>query len=415
MKRMRNMTVILTGLAMCAGSTVYAEDVALTPGVTVAADENSPTGYTVTFVYEDGGAQSVDLVGTFAFYKEGEPVGRLPEEYIKAVDWVPGDFRASSSDFACSEQMEKVDGTDYWTISLPLPSGHYLYNYNVDGAEENIPDPANQPMCSTAESGNASILSTLNVPYDEKQGNSIDFSFMMPQEGVPEGKVTFADYEDVNGNQAPLAIYLPAGYDPEREEGYKTLYLSHGAGGNEMEWFASGNSQYVFDNMIAAGMVEPTILVTMNNTAYEWDFDVIHENVMEHIIPFMEENYNVDTTAAGRAFAGLSMGGMTTSNMYYKSPDQFGYFGILSGCDSSVDLSTLDQEALKSPVLMLGTGCYDFGADASFGMDGFAVQYLTSQLAALEIDYDLYEVKGGHDWTVWPQLIKIFAERYLWK
>jgi len=379
----------------------------------VKEDASSPTGYTATFVYEDAKAEQVNLVGTFGFYEEGKEVGKLPEETIHAKDYQPGMFRASSSDFAVTEEMTKAEGTDYWTVSLPLPSGHYLYNYNIDSAEENTPDPANQPMASTAKSGSASRLSTFNVPYDECQGSSIDFSFMMPRSDEQAGEVIYADYTDVNGNLAGLGIYLPYGYDENRTEGYKTIYLSHGAGGNEMEWFASGNTNYVFDNMIAEGTVEPTIVVTMNNTVYSWDFDLINQNVMDHIIPFMEENYNVGTSPEDRAFAGLSMGGMTTSNVLYENGDQFGYFGIFSGADGSMRIATLDQEKLKQPSIMIGAGIYDFGIDPS--MNGFAVQHAFTQLSDLGIPYSYYIVKGGHDWTVWPQLIKIFAENYLWK
>lgn len=62
---------------------------------------------------------------------------------------------------------------------------------------------------------------------------------------------------------------------------------------------------------------------------------------------------------------------------------------------------------------MLGAGCYDFGltGDGSFPISGFAARLDEMGIT----DYGYYEVKGGHDWIVWPQLIKIFAEQYLWK
>ncbi len=382
----------------------FAENDGLTVGVTVAADENSPTGYTATFVYENADAESVNLVGTFVFYKEGSKYRALPETSYSAFEWEPGMFRASQSDRAATEVMTRVEGTDYWTLSLPLPSGHYLYNYQING-EENVTDPANLPMTSTAESGNVYGLSTFNVPYDAVQGTCIDFSFMMPRTDDQVGEVVYADYTDVNANLAPLAIYLPYGYDSERAEGYKTLYLSHGYGGSEIEWFAGGNVNHVFDTLIADGAVEPTIIVTMNNTAYNWEFPVINDNLMNHIIPFVEENYNVSTEEKDRAFAGLSMGAMTTTNVYASYSDQFGYFGFLSGCDSSVTLNEEDVEKLSFPVIMTGNGIYDF-----FGEDALMVQF-----NSLRISYDEYIVKGGHDWTVWPQLIKIFATNYLWK
>ena len=144
-------------------------------------------------------------------------------------------------------------------------------------------------MISAAESGSEAVLSTFDVPYDEKQGDTIDFDFIMPREDDKVGTLTFADYEDVNGEQAPLAIYLPYNYDAEREEGYPVLYLSHGGGGNELEWFSSGNSQYLFDNLIAEDGVEPTIVVTMSNGVYDWDYDVINENVMNILSPLWKK------------------------------------------------------------------------------------------------------------------------------
>ena len=63
-------------LALSAMGGAFAEGAALAPGVTVVADENSPTGYTATFVYENADAQSVGLTGTFLFCKPGETTAR---------------------------------------------------------------------------------------------------------------------------------------------------------------------------------------------------------------------------------------------------------------------------------------------------------------------------------------------------
>ena len=383
------------------------------PGVTVREDSESPTGYTATFVYENADAKEVKLAGTFAFYKEGGDIGKLPVKMYSAYEWEPGMFRASSTDLAASIEMKKK-GT-YWTVDVPLPGGHYLYNYIVDGAKQGITDPANGPMKSTAQSGSTAKLSTVDVPYADVQGTSIDFTFMMKDDNAAEGQLTFADYTDVNGAQAPLAIYLPAGYDANRAEGYKVLYLSHGGGGNETEWFSSGSTHRVFDNMIAAGTVEPTIVVTMSNGVYGWDMNVIHENMMGHVIPFMEENYNVGKTPADRAFAGLSMGGMTASRMYTAEAENFGYFGIFSGSSLEGFTDDVNVDSLKKPVLMVGAGYYDMALMPGTGVANSTTADLCTKLGSLKIPYGYYNVKGGHDWTTWPQLIKIFAEQYLWK
>ena len=403
--------ILTLTLSLFLGASSLAEE--LTPGATVAADPDSATGYTVTFVYENAEAQKVDLVGTFVFFKDGGKYMSLPETSYTPYEYEPGMYRGNNNDFPATLPMSKVEGTDFWTIALPLPSGHFLYNYKVDDAESSITDPANPPLASTAESGNTYKLSTVDVPYNAVQGSSTNFDFLLPRTDDQVGELTFADYIDINGDTAPLSVYLPYGYDPDRAEGYKTLYLAHGGGGTELEWFGSGCTDHIFDNLIAEGAVEPTIIVTMYNSQFGRNEDgtyadnrmsIIAQNVMEAILPFMEANYNVATEAAGRAFAGLSFGANTTSNVYICYPDQFGYLGIFSG-GGRVVLDENDVERLSSPTILIGNGNYDFGnADA-----------LMVQMRNLGIAFDEYIIKGGHDWTVWQVLVRLFATDYLWK
>ncbi len=301
---------------------------------------------------------------------------------------------------------------------MPLPNGHYQYVFLVnDDADTKLEDPTNPMEAAGVENGNHYDRSTFYVPYDaEKQSESMDWSFMAPMDEA--GTVEYVNYTDINGNPAPLGVYTPYGYDAEREEPYKVVYLSHGGGGNETDWFAGGSVDYIFDHMIADGTTEPVVLITMNNTAYEWNFDVIVENLSQCIIPFVEENYNVSTEASGRAFTGLSMGGMTSTNVLYKVPELFGYIGIQSGGDVKADTSEVDWEAVKAVKLMLGAGIYDFGLvgeNSGTEEDGFTLTTLAQKLDEQGVEYGWEEAFGSHDWNTWPQLIKVFAENYLWK
>lgn len=71
----------------------------------------------------------------------------------------------------------------------------------------------------------------------------------------------------------------------------------------------------------------------MDNTLYSWDYYQIGENVINYIIPYIESHYNVSKEAKDRAFAGFSMGSMTTTYMAFHHADTFDYFGIFSGCN----------------------------------------------------------------------------------
>ncbi len=406
----------LMGTATLAGASEAAD---LVPGVTVEADENSATGYTATFVYEAADAEQVQLRGAFTFYYDDPEIrGVEPETKYTPEEWKNGMFEAG--DESLTVDMEKVEGTDYWKASMPLPCGHYQYVFLENGdAETKLEDPTNPMEASGVENGMHYDRSTFYVPYDaEKQSDSIDFSYMAPREDGNSGTVTYVNYTDVNGNQAPLGIYLPAGYDENAEKPYKVLYLSHGGGGNETDWFAGGSVDYIFDNLIAGGTTEPVVLVCMNNTAYEWDFEVIVNNLTKNIIPFVEENYHVSKDASARAFAGLSMGGMTTTNVLFRAPEEFGYVAIMSGADVAFDVSTADMDAVKATKIMLGAGIYDFGLirEVPEGeTDGFTITGLKAVLDENGVSYDWEEAYGSHDWNTWPQLIKVFAENYLWK
>ncbi|MBR2256921.1 MAG: hypothetical protein IJ899_06155 [Blautia sp.] len=410
---------MLLGTAACAvlsaGLIVSAAE--YTPGVTVSEDPDSITGYTVTFAYEDAEAEQVQLRGAFTFFYDEEDVrGTTPEKYYTPEEWENGMFEAG--DESLTIDMEKAEGTDLWVTSMPLPAGHYQYVFLVNGdADTKLEDPTNPMEASGVENGNHYDRSTFYVPYDaEKQSESMDWAYMAPIEEA--GTVTYVNYTDVNGDAAPLGVYTPCGYDPEREEPYKVIYISHGGGGNETDWFAGGSVDYIFDNMIKDGTTEPVLLVAMNNTAYSWDFNVIVDNLVNCIIPYVEENYNVLAEPSGRAFTGLSMGGMTTTNVLFDVPELFDYVGILSGADVKYDTTDVDWDAVKATKIMLGAGIYDFGLIGEKSLteeDGFTLASLAAKFDEQGVAYDWEEAFGSHDWNTWPQLIKVFAEQYLWK
>jgi len=389
-------------------------------GVFVNTDEGSATGYTVTFVYESADAQSVSLDMGDNLYLPGGVPGIVPEDVYTPYEWQDGMFGVGYEGYTVD--LEKVEGTDFWTVSLPLAHALHQYNYVVDGEPAN--DPTN-PWAENPNNGDADGDCTVYVPLDpEKAPSADDYSYLDRETVTQPGDFAYVEYTDVNGDTAPLGVYLPYGYDAEREEPYKVVYVSHGYGASEVNWIGCGHMDVEYDHMIEDGLVEPCIAVTMNNTNYSWDYDVIIDNLMNHIIPYMEENYNVSSEASGRAFCGLSMGGMTTSHVLYDQAENFGYFGLFSGADSHVfptDEAVI--ETLKAPVIMIGAGCYDFGLERyvdgkikSREEEGFnGVNSIIPCFEENGIEYGYEVVNGGHDWYAWPQLMYRFATKYLWK
>ena len=385
------------------------DEFAMETGVSTKVDETSPTGYTSTFTYENKEATKVVLDGTFAMYKEGDNTKSYsPYEYEQGMFPCGYDMTAETNG---TFEMKKVPNSNYWTIDLPLPGGEYIYNYKVydESSDEakDVFDPANLPLTNDLTQKNA-VKSYFYVPIENEQ--AVEDAVILPRNDGKVGKVEFKSYLAVDKTQQPLGIYTPYGYDKNRQVSYPVIYVSHGGGGNEIEWLCHGSIPNIMDNLIASNMTKEAIVVTMDNTYFNWDNELIIQNIMECIIPYIEENYNVSTSPDDRAFCGLSMGGLLTTSIYSTHAKDFGYLGIWSATDGKFDPTKYKD--LDFPKLMLGAGTYDFGLGNEEEMSGF--YGLKNALNQANIEYDFYMPNGAHDWRIWRSLFIDFASDVLW-
>jgi enterochelin esterase-like enzyme len=165
-----------------------------------------------------------------------------------------------------------------------------------------------------------------------------------------------------------------AGYDANRAEPYKVVYLAHGIFGDETDFMIPVNVPNILDNMTAKGEIEPTVVVTMGNnfTGTSLGFGSYNQtnaanNLVEVILPFIEESYNVSTERSGRAYGGLSFGGMTGGIVIRNFPSTFGFYGYFSGNPS---LAPDDYDDIANAIgsdelfVFLGNGVFEGSLDA---------------------------------------------------
>lgn len=347
-------------------------------GVTVVADAESPTGYTAHFVYnsnkdtrfsvpEEYHVDTVTVTGSFRLLSAAD---NYNDHSLR--EYKNGDFVANVHPYARSTGRGGIAGAEwpfemtnvgngYYTLDIPMVSGaHYYYMtmtfadadgnpYQVERTDrdgnktivtysEQWDDLANPSPCRDNEANSDSNTGdiTHSIVYGKwdsvKQSKSPNLDYMTPYDG-PNGKVEYKTYAGSRNNHQDLGVYLPPNYDPNRTEPYKVIYLSHGAGGNETYWFSQPQAANVMDHVIAENPDKEAIIVGLDNTLYSWDYYQIGQNVVNYVIPFIEANYNVSKEAKDRAFAGFSMGSMTTTYMAFHHADKFDYFGIFSGCN----------------------------------------------------------------------------------
>lgn len=195
-------------------------------------------------------------------------------------------------------------------------------------------------------------------------------------------------------------VYLPYGYSEERQ--YNVLYLMHGGRSNETTYLGTPEDPYelknVIDHAIQDGRMLPVIVVcsTYNNTSPEDSADYglalrltdhYHNELVNDLIPAVEGKYS--TYAGGtseqelkesrshRAFAGFSMGSVTTWHTFQYCLGYFRYFLPSSGNLTS------DGAYMEQLVTDAGYEPEDFFIYAMSGTEDFAYAAFTDQIQAM--------------------------------
>lgn len=222
-------------------------------------------------------------------------------------------------------------------------------------------------------------------------------------------------------------VYLPNGYDEEKQ--YNVLYLMHGIGGNEREWGMydiNSKVKAMMDHLIYNGNIEPFIIVVPNgrssadfaNTSADHNaFYKFGQELRNDLIPYIDANYatyaeysedGYDLTAARdhRAMAGLSMGGMQTTNIgMCECLDIMSYFGAFSAAPTTYTASQIAEKLKEFEdydihyyYAMCGTNdgiALSSSRAAITGLTG-----LTDKLTDGE-NFAWHTLPGGHDFNIW--------------
>ncbi len=123
------------------------------------------------------------------------------------------------------------------------------------------------------------------------------------QENIPHGKIdSITYYSSIVGANRSALIYTPPGYSKKKK--YPVLYLLHGIGGDEKEWYSQGHPETILDNLYAQGKAEPMIVVLPNGRAMKDDratgnifdsakvaaFATFEKDLLNDLIPYIAKH-----------------------------------------------------------------------------------------------------------------------------
>jgi enterochelin esterase family protein len=294
-----------------------------------------------------------------------------------------------------------------WSVTVgPVPPGIYVYRFLLQGVA--IPDPNN----TFAGVSNQPPYSLLIVP-----GDSPALHDPLP---VPHGTVTRHIYHStVTQGERELYVYCPPGYSARKR--YPVLYLLGGSGELAGNWAIEGRANFILDNLLAQKRALPMLIVMPNNQMVHRggsDFrtrgaELLEQDLRRHIIPLVDSSYSTIRSPAGRALAGLSMGGGHTQAIGFRSLDLFSSFGIFSA--GMRDSETVSAPFLTNPaahkkvrLLFVGQGIWEA---RRLGPTGAATAALKATLEKYNVPFVYSEdAPGAHDWTTWRYLL---GEKFL--
>ncbi|TVQ03609.1 MAG: esterase family protein [Planctomycetaceae bacterium] len=196
--------------------------------------------------------------------------------------------------------------------------------------------------------------------------------FMAAREDTPRGRVELIEYESKTvGTTRKMQVYTPPGYQTDGK--YPVLYLLHGIGGDHSEWQRVATANVILDNLIADGKAPPMIVVMPNGRAQRDDrpvgnvfdsapaFAVFERDLLDDVIPAIEQRYAAGSDRQSRAIAGLSMGGGQSLNFGLQNLDTFAWIGAFSAAPNTKPPAELipDVEQAKPQIELLWISCGD--------------------------------------------------------
>lgn len=227
---------------------------------------------------------------------------------------------------------------------------------------------------------------------------------------IPHGKIDTISYESKTvGNKRKALIYTPPNFSKKKK--YPVLYLLHGIGGDEKEWFKNANPHLILDNLYAENKLAQMIVVMPNGRAMKDDravgnvfdsakvqaFSTFEKDLLNDLIPFIEKNYPVYKDRENRAIAGLSMGGGQSLNFGLSNLDKFAWVGGFSSAPNTKRPEVLvpNPEEAKNKLNLLWISCGD--ADGLMPFSKRTHDYLYEK----QVPHIFYVEPGGHDFKVW--------------
>jgi enterochelin esterase-like enzyme len=239
----------------------------------------------------------------------------------------------------CStSKLKKLLDTNIWYRTYKVKKGIsslYFFSVNDNFGDDWVlrksnwqPDPLNKKTFIFPKDDENPSSKEITASVVELYG-SVAPTYNQRKENIPKGNVEIHRYNSkILNNERRVWIYTPNGFSKDKHP-YNLLFLFDGR-----HYIDVIPTPIILDNLIAEEKIRPTIAVTIDSTnrTLELPFnDSFVQFLVNELIPWIRNSYNVTTDPQNVIIGGSSLGGLAAFLVGVKHPEIFGNILSQSG------------------------------------------------------------------------------------
>ena len=324
-------------------------------------------------------------------------VYRGEADAVRLRHWVYG--------LAAAPSFTRLDGTDLWYVVLDVPRDSRVeYKIEVIRGDhvESIQDPLN-PLTARDPFGANSVLQT---------DGYVRPAWTLPDPEARLGAlVAHRSHSAALGREVDLNLYLPARFRPT---GRYPLLIVHD-GSDYLEYSAM---QVVLDNLIHRLELAEIIVAFIDpgDRLVEYaDHEPHARYIADELVPWLESEFPLVDTAAGRGLMGASFGAAASFAVARRHPGMFGRMLLQSGSFAFSDIGESERGPLFAPIEAMVNAFRDdpepfservFVSCGTYESLIYENRSLVPVLQSTGMEVRYVEARDGHNWENWRDRLR---------
>lgn len=226
-------------------------------------------------------------------------------------------------------KMQRLLETNLWYVTYKLKNDvRSTYFFSINDSFDDDWEKRYKNSLHDKFNKNILVFEGENGEKDELKSyvvmpNAPEHFWVKERNDVPKGNLCEHEFNSKNLEKGRrVRIYTPYGYEKDNQP-YGFLLLTDGN-----EYINMLSTIEVLNNLIADKKIPPIVTIFIDSTETRMEELKCNDNfssiIVEELLPWARDNYNITNKSSESIIAGLSLGGLTASYLGLKHSEVFG-------------------------------------------------------------------------------------------